>query len=206
MRAEMYTGIVLIVIGWIIVMILIVKSVVRVPEDHAYVVRSLAGGHRVLEPGMHIVVPLLSRVAAKLSTLEQVVDVRERLCTLGDGTRAAVRGTVTFKVADAARAVSQVRDFRTGITDLAGSEWVRALGESNEAGALAAVQGAEPTIRSSAAAWGLDVLAAGPLLMMGEDLAPPAPTLEAELAPPKPEAAAPVSEETQKTPAEPERP
>jgi regulator of protease activity HflC (stomatin/prohibitin superfamily) len=159
-----------IVIVWVVVMLLIAKSIVRVPHDSAFVVKTLGRVSGVLDSGLHLVVPFVNSIAARLSLLEQVLDVPLTTSNLRDGTPAAVRGTVTFRVSDPARAVSEVANFRAALVKLAASEWTRSLGASDSAGALEAVRGGESTIRTTAATWGLDVVAATPILMIGDDV------------------------------------
>ena len=77
-----------------IVMTLIAVSIRRIPEGHAYTLRRVGGQMRTLGAGLHIVVPLLERVAHKIRLLNNVVDVQT----------SAFKGRVYFQVLDAGRA------------------------------------------------------------------------------------------------------
>jgi regulator of protease activity HflC (stomatin/prohibitin superfamily) len=76
------------------VMALIAVSVRRIPEGHAYTLRRVGGQMRTLGAGLHLVVPLLERVAHKIRLLNNVVDVQTP----------ALHGRVYFQVLDAGRA------------------------------------------------------------------------------------------------------
>ena len=160
-------GVVLVV--WIVILLLIAKSIVRVPADAAYVVKTLGRVNRVLDTGLHLVMPFVSFVSAQISLLEQVLDVPATPATMQDGSRATVRGTIRFRVTDPIRAVSEVANFRTSLTILAANEWTCALADSVPIGGLQAVQAREPTIRTAADAWGIEVLNASPILIFEDD-------------------------------------
>ena len=159
----------LIVVLWLIAILLIIRSIVSVPTGSAYVVKRLGRVHRVLDPGLHFVVPIVSTVSAKISTLEQVIEVPAFVATTADGDPARVRGTLRFQVNDPARATSEVADFRKAITDLATSRWTAAITGSATVDALNAIQASESTIKDAAAVWGIEVQAATPLLMIEEE-------------------------------------
>ena len=77
-----------------VVMTLIAVSIRRIPEGHAYTLRRFGGQMRTVGAGLHLVVPLIERVAHKIRLLNNVVDVHTP----------AVNGRVYFQVLDAGRA------------------------------------------------------------------------------------------------------
>jgi len=77
-----------------IVMTLIAVSIRRIPEGHAYTLRRVGGQMRTLGAGLHLVVPVIERVAHKIRLLNNVVDVQTQ----------ALNGRVYFQVLDAGRA------------------------------------------------------------------------------------------------------
>lgn len=80
--------------------LLVALSIRRVPEGHVYTFRRLGGHVRAIGAGMHFVLPLVERVAHKISLSGDAVDI--------DGLEAAngerCRGTVYFQVIDPRRA------------------------------------------------------------------------------------------------------
>lgn len=172
----MSTFVWLVIVLWIIVILLIVRSVVHVPTGWAYVVKRLGRVQSVLDPGMHFVIPIITSVGPKISVLEQALDVPPFSGATAEGTPASVRGTLRFRVSDPARAASEVADFRKGVIELATGRWLKALGGSNTGDALHAVEGVEPEIKEAAAAWGLEVFSATPLLTIEEEETSATPT------------------------------
>jgi regulator of protease activity HflC (stomatin/prohibitin superfamily) len=77
-----------------IVMVLVAVSIRRIPEGHAYTLRRVGGQMRTVGAGLHLVLPLIERVAHKIRLLNNVVDVQT----------AAAAGRVYFQVLDAGRA------------------------------------------------------------------------------------------------------
>jgi regulator of protease activity HflC (stomatin/prohibitin superfamily) len=73
---------------------LVAMSVRRIPEGHAYTLRRVGGQLRTVGAGLHLVMPLVERVAHKIRLLNNVVDVQT----------AALNGRVYFQVLDAERA------------------------------------------------------------------------------------------------------
>jgi regulator of protease activity HflC (stomatin/prohibitin superfamily) len=77
-----------------VVIALIAVSVRRIPEGHAYTLRRFGGQMRTVGAGLHVVLPLIERVAHKIRLLNNVVDVQS----------APLHGRVYFQVLDAGRA------------------------------------------------------------------------------------------------------
>jgi regulator of protease activity HflC (stomatin/prohibitin superfamily) len=79
--------------------VLIFASIRRIPEGQVYTLRRVGGHTRVMHSGMHFMVPIVERVAHKISLTGSNVPV--------DGLVAAdqqYRGIVYFQVLDPARA------------------------------------------------------------------------------------------------------
>ena len=165
----MSTFVGLVIVLWIAVILLIVRAVVHVPTGWAYVVKRLGQVHRVLDPGVHFVIPFITSVDPKISMLEQVLDVPPFSDATAEGTPATVRGTLRFRVSDPARAASEVADFRKGVIELATNRWLDALRGSKTLDALGAVEEVESEIKAAAAGWGLEVFSATPLLIIEEE-------------------------------------
>jgi len=81
--------------------LLFAACVKRIPEGHAYTLRRLDGHLRTLGAGMHLVLPLIERVAHKIRLLGNVVEI-EPIAVPGQN--ATLRGQVYYQVLDARRA------------------------------------------------------------------------------------------------------
>lgn len=75
--------------------LLVVASIRRIPEGHVYTFRRMGGHVRIVGSGTHLVVPLVERVAHKISLAGAAVPV-EDLALAGQ----RYRGVVYFQVLD----------------------------------------------------------------------------------------------------------
>lgn len=85
-------------------------SVKRIPDGHAYTLRRIGGHMRTIGAGIHVVLPLIERVAHKINLLGNVVE----LALPPSSGAAALRGRVYFQVMDAQRADAVI----DGMTEL----------------------------------------------------------------------------------------
>jgi regulator of protease activity HflC (stomatin/prohibitin superfamily) len=75
-------------------------SVKRIPDGHAYTLRRIGGHMRTIGAGIHVVLPLIERVAHKINLLGNVVEIAVQR----PSGSVALRGRVYFQVMDAQRA------------------------------------------------------------------------------------------------------
>ena len=85
-------------------------SVKRIPDGHAYTLRRIGGHMRTIGAGIHVVLPLIERVAHKINLLGNVVEIAVQ----SPSGAAALRGRVYFQVMDAERADAVI----DGVADL----------------------------------------------------------------------------------------
>ncbi|MGH8216883.1 MAG: SPFH domain-containing protein [Rhodanobacteraceae bacterium] len=78
-------------------------SIKRIPEGQVYTLRRLGKPAGTLTAGMHLVVPLVERIAHKISITGYTLAVDERL-EPGSATAPTVRGRVWWQVLDPERA------------------------------------------------------------------------------------------------------
>ena len=89
----------MILMALVAIAVLAFASIRRIPEGQVYTLRRVGGHTRVMHSGMHFMLPLIERVAHKISLTGSNVPV--------DGLVAAeqqYRGIVYFQVLDPARA------------------------------------------------------------------------------------------------------
>ena len=80
---------------------LVFVSVRRIPEGYAYTLRRVGGQMRTIGAGIHVVLPLIERVAHKINLLGNVVEVT---VPSSSDSAAPLCGRVYFQVMDAQRA------------------------------------------------------------------------------------------------------
>jgi regulator of protease activity HflC (stomatin/prohibitin superfamily) len=112
------TAIVFIIVS-ILVIIVIAKTAVVVPQQNAYVVERLGRFQKTLQAGFHILLPFLDIVRYKHSLKENAVDIPEQICITRDNVQVGVDGVLYLKVMDPKRASYGVGNYLFAITQLA---------------------------------------------------------------------------------------
>lgn len=85
-------------------LLLAAASIKRIPEGQVYTLRRLGRPTRMLTSGTHMVLPLVERVAHKISLTGHALQLDERVALAGDGTPTALRGKVYWQVLEPDRA------------------------------------------------------------------------------------------------------
>lgn len=76
----------------------------RIPEGQVYTLRRLGKPAGTLTPGMHVVVPLIERIAHKISISGYTLALEERVQVEGHAKQETLRGRVWWQVLDPERA------------------------------------------------------------------------------------------------------
>src|SRR6186713_6247 len=103
----------------ILVLVVLAKTTVVVPQQSAYVVETLGRYSRTLQAGFHILVPFVDRIAYKHSLKEDAVDIPEQICITRDNVQVGVDGVLYLQVLDARNASYGITNYRFAITQLA---------------------------------------------------------------------------------------
>ena len=103
----------------LVVIIILAKTAVIVPQQNAFVVEKLGKYSRKLDAGFHILVPFLERVAYKHTLKEQAVDIPEQICITNDNVQVGVDGVLYMQVLDPARASYGIGNYMFAISQLA---------------------------------------------------------------------------------------
>ena len=93
-----------ILIVWVIILgiaiLLIVSNIKIVPQAHAYVVERLGGYKETWGVGLHFKMPILDRVARRVSLKEQVVDFEPQAVITKDNVTMQIDTVVFFQITD----------------------------------------------------------------------------------------------------------
>jgi regulator of protease activity HflC (stomatin/prohibitin superfamily) len=111
----------LIVVGIlaVLVIILLVKTAVVVPQRLEYIVERLGKYNKSLSAGFHILIPFLDKVAYKRSLKEEVMDIPSQDCITTDNVSVAVDGILYIQVMDSKLSCYGIDDYRTAASQLA---------------------------------------------------------------------------------------
>jgi len=104
---------------FVVAVIVIIKSIRVVPQQHAYVVERLGRFYAVLQPGLNFVVPFVDRVAYRHDLREIPFDVPSQICITKDNTQLQVDGILYYQVTDPRLASYGSSNFQVAITQLA---------------------------------------------------------------------------------------
>jgi regulator of protease activity HflC (stomatin/prohibitin superfamily) len=102
-----------------VVILVIAKTAVVVPQQNAFVVERLGKFSRTLNAGFHILIPFIERVAYKHTLKEQAVDIAEQICITNDNVQVGVDGVLYMQVLDPGRASYGIGNYMFAISQLA---------------------------------------------------------------------------------------
>ncbi len=102
----------------VLIAFVIFKSLVIVQQGYEYTVENFGRYTRTLTPGMHFLVPIIEQVGAKLSKMEQVLDVPSQEVITKDNAMVRVDGVLFYQIQDSVNAAYQVGDLQLAILNL----------------------------------------------------------------------------------------
>ncbi|MEJ8280683.1 SPFH domain-containing protein [Pseudonocardia spirodelae] len=114
MDAGLIIGIVLLVL----VVTIVVKSIVIVPQEWAYIIERLGRYHSTREGGPAILVPFVDRTRERVDLREQVVSFPPQPVITQDNLTVNIDTVVYFKVNDAKSAVYEIANYIAGVEQI----------------------------------------------------------------------------------------
>lgn len=103
----------------ILVVYTLAKCIRIVPQKQAFIVERLGKYHTTLEAGLHVLVPVVDRVAYKQSLKEQALDVPPQQCITRDNISVEVDGILYQMVMDPVKASYGIGNYVFATTQLA---------------------------------------------------------------------------------------
>jgi regulator of protease activity HflC (stomatin/prohibitin superfamily) len=103
----------------VLVIIVIWRTAVVVPQQSAYVVERLGKYTATLSAGFHILLPFLDSIRYRHSLKETAIDIAEQVCITRDNVQVHVDGVLYLKVLNPERASYGVTDYLFAISQLA---------------------------------------------------------------------------------------
>ncbi|XP_051540136.1 stomatin-like protein 2, mitochondrial [Myxocyprinus asiaticus] len=103
--------------------------VLFVPQQEAWVVERMGRFHRILEPGLNILIPILDRVRYVQSLKEIVIDVPEQSAVTLDNVTLQIDGVLYLRILDPFKASYGVEDPEYAVTQLAQTTMRSELGK-----------------------------------------------------------------------------
>ncbi|MBH0202241.1 MAG: paraslipin [Nitrospira sp.] len=103
----------------VIVLVVIAKTAVVVPQQSAYVVERLGKYGSTLDAGFHILVPFIDVIRYRHVLKESAVDIPEQVCITRDNVQVHVDGILYMRVLNPERASYGISDYQFALTQLA---------------------------------------------------------------------------------------
>jgi regulator of protease activity HflC (stomatin/prohibitin superfamily) len=108
------------VIAFLLLAIVVIMTGVKaIPQGWQYTVERFGRYIRTLEPGFHVIIPVVDRIGAKMNMMESVLDVPPQEVITKDNAMVTANGVVFFQVLDAAKAAYEVSSLENGMLNLA---------------------------------------------------------------------------------------
>jgi regulator of protease activity HflC (stomatin/prohibitin superfamily) len=103
----------------LLIIFLIAKTAVVVPQQSAYVVERLGRYDQTLGAGFHMLIPFIDVIRYRHDLKEAAVDIPEQVCITRDNVQVHVDGVLYLKVLDAERASYGAANYMFAISQLA---------------------------------------------------------------------------------------
>jgi regulator of protease activity HflC (stomatin/prohibitin superfamily) len=109
------------IIGLLLIVLAVIalwSTVKVVPQGSNWTVENFGRYTRTLNPGLHILIPVMERIGAKMNMKEQVIDIPSQDIITRDNAMVTVDGVNFFQVLNAAKAAYEVNQLESAIINL----------------------------------------------------------------------------------------
>ena len=103
----------------LLVLVIVAKTAVVVPQQNAFVVERLGRFHGILGAGFHVLLPFVDVIRYRHSLKEQAYDIPAQVCITRDNVQVGVDGVLYLKVLNPERASYGISDYLFAISQLA---------------------------------------------------------------------------------------
>jgi len=110
-------GLALIIFAFIVILALFM-GIKTVPQGYNYTVERFGRYTRTLLPGLNLIVPFFDRIGARVSIMEQVLDIPTQEVITRDNATVSVDAVAFYQVLNAAQSAYQVADLEYAVTNL----------------------------------------------------------------------------------------
>ena len=146
----------------ILLLVILLKTAVVVPQRSEYVVERLGKYRATLEAGFHILIPFFDKVAYKRILKEEPIDIGAQTCITADNVTLEVDGILYLQVVNSQMSAYGIDDYRFATSQLAQTSLRSAIGKISLDNTFEARESLNArvvdTLDEAAANWGVKVL------------------------------------------------
>ena len=102
----------------LLVVVVVVRAIQVVPQSRALVVERLGKSHSVMYAGLHLLIPFVDRVAARVDLREQVTTFQPQPVITADNVVVSIDSVIYYQVNDPMAATYEIADYITAIEQL----------------------------------------------------------------------------------------
>ena len=102
----------------VLALVVLWTTVKIVPQGFNYTIETFGRYTRTLTPGLHILIPVMERIGAKMNMKEQVIDIPSQDIITKDNAMVTVDGVNFYQVLNAGKAAYEVDQLRGAIVNL----------------------------------------------------------------------------------------
>ena len=111
------------------IVVIIIRNIRIVPQNHSYLIEFLGKYRKAWQAGIHVKIPFLERVSAKVSLKEQVYDYPPQTVITKDNVSIDINAVVFAKVFDPYKSVYNIEDSFIGLENLSATTLRNVVGE-----------------------------------------------------------------------------
>ncbi|MFP4517344.1 MAG: SPFH domain-containing protein [Desulfovibrionales bacterium] len=115
----MYDSLIAVVVFAVLVIVVLIKTAVVVPQKQEFIVERLGKFRKILGAGFHILFPFIDKVAYKFTLKEELFDIPSQTCITRDNVTVEVDGLIYLQVMDSKMAAYGINDYRRASSQLA---------------------------------------------------------------------------------------
>lgn len=123
------TSLITAVVFVLILITLIIKTAVVVPQKSHFVVERLGKYSKSLSAGLHILIPFIDKIAYKRSLKEEVMDIPAQSCITRDNVSVTIDGVLYIRVIDAKKSCYGIENYYIAASQLAQTSLRSAIGK-----------------------------------------------------------------------------
>ena len=112
-------GLIATIVFVLLIVVVLAKTAVVVPQQSAYVVERLGKYSGTLGAGFHLLIPFLDVIRYRHSLKEIAIDIPEQICITRDNVQVGIDGVLYLRVLDPERASYGIHNYNFAISQLA---------------------------------------------------------------------------------------